>query len=49
MPKISAAQLFEDNRQKLRLEWVAGRDGGGRELDNEHLRDSREGLIGHLN
>jgi HPr kinase/phosphorylase len=49
MPKISAAQLFEDNRQKLRLEWIAGRDGGGRELDNEHLRDSREGLIGHLN
>jgi HPr kinase/phosphorylase len=49
MPKISAAQLFEDNRLKLRLEWVAGRDGGGRELDDEHLRDSREGLIGHLN
>ncbi len=49
MPKISAAQLFEDNRAKLHLEWIAGRDGGGRELDNEHLRDSREGLIGHLN
>ncbi len=49
MPKISAAQLFEDNREKLRLDWTAGRNGGGRELDNEHLRDSREGLIGHLN
>jgi HPr kinase/phosphorylase len=49
MPKISAAQLFEDNREKLRLEWVAGRAGGGKALDNENLRDSREGLIGHLN
>ena len=49
MPRISAAQLFEDNREKLRLEWVAGRAGGGKALDNENLRDSREGLIGHLN
>lgn len=49
MPKISAAQLFEDNREKLRLKWVAGREGGGRELDDEHLRESHEGLIGHLN
>jgi HPr kinase/phosphorylase len=49
MPKISAAQLYTDNREKLHLDWVAGRNGGGRELDNEHLRDSREGLIGHLN
>jgi HPr kinase/phosphorylase len=49
MPKISAAQLFEDNREKLRLDWVAGRAGGSKTLDNENLRDSREGLIGHLN
>jgi HPr kinase/phosphorylase len=49
MPKISAAQLFDDNREKLQLEWVAGHAGGTRELDNDHLRDSREGLIGHLN
>ena len=49
MPKITALQLFEDNREKLRLDWVAGRGGGTRELDNEHVRDSREGLIGHLN
>jgi len=49
MPKISAAQLFEDNREKLNLEWVAGRAGGGKELDDANLRDSREGLIGHLN
>ena len=49
MPKVSAAQLFEDNREKLQLAWAAGRSGSGKVLDNDHLRDSREGLIGHLN
>ena len=49
MPKISVAQLFEDNRDKLRLAWVAGRDGGVKELDPGNLKDSQEGLIGHLN
>ncbi len=49
MPRISVAQLFEDNREKLRLEWVAGRDGGIKELDSDNLKDSHEGLIGHLN
>jgi len=49
MPNISATQLFNDNRDKLQLDWIAGHVGGGRELDNDHLRDSREGLIGHLN
>ena len=28
MPQLSVAQLFEDNRDKLRLAWIAGRDGG---------------------
>jgi HPr kinase/phosphorylase len=49
MPRVSVAQLFEDNRDKLRLEWIAGRDGGVKELDSDNLRDSPEGLIGHLN
>ena len=49
MPQISIAQLFEDNRGKLRLEWVAGRDGGVKDLDSGNLKDSHEGLIGHLN
>ena len=49
MPRISIAQLFEDNREKLRLAWIAGRDGGVKQLDSGNLRDSREGLIGHLN
>ena len=49
MPQISVAQLFDDNRGKLRLAWVAGRDGGVKILDSSHLKNSRGGLIGHLN
>jgi HPr kinase/phosphorylase len=49
MPKITVAQLFEDNRARLNLEWVAGAQGGAREIDSGDLRDSHEGLIGHLN
>ncbi len=49
MPRISVKQLFEDNRDKLRLAWIAGRDGGVKDLDPGSLKDSQEGLIGHLN
>jgi HPr kinase/phosphorylase len=49
MPRISVAQLFEDNRDRLHLAWIAGRDGGVKELDGTNLKDSHEGLIGHLN
>ncbi len=49
MPQISVAQLFDDNRDKLRLAWIAGRDGGVKMLDSSHLKDSHGGLIGHLN
>jgi HPr kinase/phosphorylase len=49
MPRVSIARLFEDNREKLRLEWVAGRGGAARELNSELTRDSSRGLIGHLN
>src|SRR3954463_13291370 len=49
MPQISVAQLFDDNRGKLRLAWIAGRDGGVKMLDSAHLKHSRGGLIGHLN
>ena len=49
MPRLSIARLFEENREKLRLEWVAGRDGSARELNSELTKDSSLGLIGHLN
>src|SRR5262245_19460451 len=49
MPRLSIARLFEENREKLRLEWIAGRDGSARELNSELTKDSSLGLIGHLN
>ena len=49
MPQVSVTQLFEENREKLRLAWVAGRDGGAKTLDSGSMHDSRGGLIGHLN
>src|SRR5688572_12907968 len=49
MPHLAAAQLFEDNREKLQLEWVAGRAGGTHKLAPERVSSSSEGLIGHLN
>jgi HPr kinase/phosphorylase len=41
--------LFEDNREKLKLEWLAGREGGVRVLNGDLIKDSSRGLIGHLN
>jgi len=49
MPHLSAARLFEDNREKLQLDWIAGREGGSAELAPERVSSSSEGLIGHLN
>ena len=49
MPRVSIARLFEENREKLRLEWVAGRNGANKELNSELTKDSSQGLIGHLN
>lgn len=49
MPRVSIARLFEDNRDKLGLTWVAGQSGGARVLNSEYTKDSSKGLIGHLN
>ena len=49
MPQVSIARLFEDNREKLKLEWIAGRGGGAKALNSELTKDSSQGLIGHLN
>jgi HPr kinase/phosphorylase len=49
MPQVSITRLFEDNREKLKLEWLAGRNGGAKALNSELTKDSSQGLIGHLN
>src|SRR3974390_1255780 len=47
MLQISVAQLYEDNREQLRLAWIGGKAGGSTVL----RRDSAEvaALVGHLN
>jgi HPr kinase/phosphorylase len=49
MPQLSVAQLVEDNREKLQLAWLAGAAGADKILDSQDIRESAEGLIGHLN
>lgn len=49
MPQISITQLFEDKREKLDLTWEACRDGGDRQLDDETIAQSAQGIVGHLN
>ncbi|MET0217668.1 MAG: HPr(Ser) kinase/phosphatase [Burkholderiales bacterium] len=49
MPRVSVAQLFEDNRERLSLTWGAGKEGAGSELSGDLLKASTKGLIGHLN
>jgi len=49
MAQVSIARLFEDNREKLKLDWVAGRGGGAKSLNSDLIKDSSLGLIGHLN
>src|SRR5688572_5911976 len=49
MPRISIARLFEDNQSRLKLDWRVGHDGAGKTLNSELMKDSSQGLIGHLN
>jgi HPr kinase/phosphorylase len=49
MPQLSIARLFEDNSEKLKLTWQAGREGGAKDLNSELIKHSYKGLIGHLN
>jgi len=46
----SVATLFDDNREALRLQWIAGRSGGARRFRDTTSHDVRAAdLIGHLN
>lgn len=49
MPRVSVQQLFDDNREKLHLEWVAGLDGGQRSVPVGSLYHPAIGVIAHLN
>ncbi len=47
MPQVSAARLFQDNRDRLGLTWIAGEQN--RQLTSEDIRLSPKGVVGHLN
>ena len=49
MPRLSVQRLFDDRSARLRLSWVAGAAGAGREITGEMLTRPGIGIIGHMN
>src|SRR5690349_10904939 len=49
MPQVTVAQLFQDNREALKLSWAAGEAHASAVLDSQLIARSANGLIGHLN
>jgi HPr kinase/phosphorylase len=49
MPQVTVAQLFEDNREALKLSWIAGESHAEQTLDSRLIAEAAHGLIGHLN
>lgn len=49
MPQISVQHLFDDKHDKLGLTWVAGKNGGGKQLTSDTVQKPSLALIGHLN
>ena len=49
MAQINVAELFKQTRLKLKLNWIAGLDGGTNQLNSEKVTKPSLALIGHLN
>ncbi|MEO8631020.1 MAG: HPr(Ser) kinase/phosphatase [Betaproteobacteria bacterium] len=49
MPQVTVAQLFKDNRDALKLSWLAGESHADALLDSRQINTQSQGLIGHLN
>ena len=49
MAQINVADLFKQTRLKLKLNWIAGLDGGTKQLNSEAVTKPSLALIGHLN
>ena len=49
MAQINVAELFKETRLKLKLNWIAGLDGGHNQLNSEKVTKPSLALIGHLN
>ncbi|CAN6132409.1 HprK Serine kinase of the HPr protein, regulates carbohydrate metabolism [Methylophilaceae bacterium] len=49
MAQINVAELFKQTRRKLKMQWVAGLNGGSNTLTSETVTKPSLALIGHLN
>jgi HPr kinase/phosphorylase len=49
MAQINVVELFKKNRLKLKLNWIAGLDGGSKQLTSDTVTKPSLALIGHLN
>lgn len=49
MQQISVRKMFDETGERLALKWVAGMDGGLRQLTSDTVQKPTLALIGHLN
>lgn len=49
MQQISVRKMFDETGERLALNWVAGMDGGLRQLTSDTVQKPTLALIGHLN
>ncbi|MCC6193584.1 MAG: HPr kinase/phosphorylase [Burkholderiales bacterium] len=49
MRQVSVQQFFDDNRDRLGLHWMGGRQGGNRMLTGESALKPTVGQVGHMN
>ena len=49
MRQVSVERLFDDNHERLGLDWLAGRQGGNRVLTGEAALKPTVGQVGHMN
>ena len=49
MRQVSVQQLFDDNRERLGLHWLGGRQGGNRVMAGDTALKPTVGQVGHMN
>jgi len=49
MRQVSVQQLFDDNRERLGLHWLGGRQGGNRIMAGDTSLKPTVGQVGHMN
>ena len=49
MLTVEISRLFTENQERLEIQWVGGRDGGGRMLSRDTNAQAHVGLVGHMN